>query len=123
MVKVSLLAQSMARLLYMNAKYFLLKVQTKLKYTYSFHLKNKKGAYSDGTKITNLEFLNNNTILATTNDSSIRLVNACDGKPLQKFKGLINDKSILRGFYEEIYDLVVCSSDDGYVYVWKRINS
>jgi hypothetical protein len=97
--------------------------QNKIKYSYSFHLKNKKGGYSDGTKITNLEFLNNNTILATTNDSSIRLVNACDGKSLQKFKGLINEKSILRAFFEEIYDLVICSSDDGYVYVWKKIIS
>ncbi len=91
-----------------------------MKYSYSFNLKNKKGNYSSGTKITNLEFLNNNTILATTNDSSIRLVNASDGKTIQKYKGLINDKTILRAFYEEIYDLVICSSDDGYVYVWKK---
>jgi hypothetical protein len=93
-----------------------------LKYSYSFNCKNKKGKYSDGRKITNLEFLNKNHILASTNDSSIRLLNIFDGKMIQKYKGLINEEHMTRACFEEIYDLIISSSDDGFVYVWKKIN-
>lgn len=29
---------------------------------------------------------------------------------------------MIRAFFEEIYDLVISASDDGYVYVWKKID-
>ena len=60
--------------------------------------------------------------MVTTNDSSIRLVNVNDGKIIQKYKGITNDEYMIRATFEEIYDLIICASDDGYVYVWKKIN-
>jgi WD40 repeat protein len=93
----------------------------KLKYSYSFDCKNKNGKYASGRKITNIDFLNKNAALVTTNDSRIRLVNVNDGKIIQKYKGYLNDEYMIRAFYEEIYDLVISASDDGNVYVWKKI--
>jgi hypothetical protein len=61
-------------------------------------------------------------VLITTNDSSIRLVDINDGKQIQKYKGLKNDDYMIRASFEEIYDLVISASDDGYVYVWKKVN-
>jgi len=59
--------------------------------------------------------------LITTNDSSIRLVNINDGKVIQKYKGLTNDEFMIRSSFEEIYDLIISASDDGCVYVWKKL--
>lgn len=73
--------------------------------------------------MTGIEFLNKNHGLITTNDSSIRLVNINDGKTIQKYKGLSNDELMIRASFEEIYDLVISASNDGNVYVWKKLNA
>jgi hypothetical protein len=62
-------------------------------------------------------------VLITTNDSRIRLVNVADGKTIQKYKGHLNDEYMIRATFEEIYDLIISASDDGFVYVWKKLNS
>jgi len=96
-------------------------VNPKLKYIYSFEVRNHSGKFSDGRKVTNFEYINKNEAIITTNDSSIRLVQMKDGKVLQKYKGCTNLELIMKGHYEEIYDLVISSSEnDGYVYVWKK---
>ena len=97
-------------------------IKPRLKYSYSFDCKNKSGKFSDGRKITNIEFLNMNLVLITTNDSSVRLVNVNDGKVIQKYKGLKNEEYMIRASFEEIYDLIISASDDGYTYIWKKIN-
>lgn len=91
-----------------------------MKYSYSFDVKNKKGEFVEGTKITNFDFIDNFNLLITTNDNSIRLINGCDGNSLEKFKGCINKKSILRSFYNKVQESVISCSDDGSVYVWKK---
>ncbi len=78
------------------------------------------GKYSNGRKVTNIGFVNKNTALITTNDSSIRMVNIATGKTLQKYKGLKNDDYMIRAVYEELFDLVISASDDSYVYIWKE---
>jgi hypothetical protein len=39
---------------------------------------------------------------------------------LQKYKGLKNDEIMIRSFFEENNGLIVCASDDGHVYVWRK---
>jgi len=95
----------------------------KLKYSFSFDCKNKVGKFSDGRKVNAIEFVNNNQILLTTNDSRVRLVCSVDGKMIQKYKGLTNLEYPIRANYDEVNDLVISASDDGLVYIWKRINS
>ena len=81
--------------------YFLFfQIQTQLKYSYSFYCKNKIGKYSGGRKITSIEFINRNSLLVSTNDSRVRLVNVFDGKVIQKYKGLVNEEFMLKAYYE-----------------------
>ena len=96
-------------------------LKTKLKYSYSFDVKDKKGTYSEGTKITNFDFIDNYNFLVTTNDNSIRLINGCDGKTSQKFKGCKNNKSILRSFYDDYQEYVISCSDEGGVHIWRKL--
>ena len=49
-------------------------------------------------------------------------MNTNDGKTIQKYKGLNNDEFMIRASFEEIYDLIISASDDGYVNVWKKLN-
>jgi WD40 repeat protein len=80
----------------------------------------KRGKYSNGRKVTGIEFINNNVILVSTNDSRIRLLNIYDGKTIQKFKGHTNEKSLLKAFYDDTYNLVISTSDDNRVYIWDK---
>ena len=49
--------------------------QPKLKYDLTIYCKNRFGKHSNGRKVTGLEFINNNEMLISTNDSRIRLFN------------------------------------------------
>ena len=52
--------------------------------------RNRKGKFSKGAKITNVEFSNENEILITTNDSRLRLFNIENFKQVVKYKGYKN---------------------------------
>jgi WD40 repeat protein len=92
----------------------------KIEYLYSFDAKMRK---YEGKKVTNIEFLSNEKILVTTNDSRIRILNVYDGKLIKKYKGFKNEKSLLKANYLEMGDCVICPSDTKYVYVWDRDSS
>lgn len=73
--------------------------------------------------MTGIYFKNMKEAIITTNDSRIRLINGYDGKSIKKFKGHLNDESLIRANYEEIYGMIICASDDGYVYLWNADRS
>ena len=106
-----------------NGKCSVFEFSPKLKYSFSFDCKNKVGKYSDGRKVNSIEFINKTQILVTTNDSRIRLVNSSDGKIIQKYRGCTNFEHPIRAKYDQMNDVVISASDDGYVYFWKKINS
>lgn len=70
----------------------------KIKFSHSFDFRNKYGKYSDGRNITGIEFIRNNEILVSTNDSRIRIANI-DGRILYKFKGHENEEGLLKAHY------------------------
>ena len=80
------------------------------------------GRYAFGRKITNIDFINRTQALITSNDSRIRLVNISDGKMIQKYKGHTNNEFMIRCFSEDSHDLIISSSEDGFVYVWPKFN-
>jgi WD40 repeat protein len=83
----------------------------------------KNGKYSDGRKITGIEFINNNTILVSTNDSRIRLMNIFDGRTIQKYKGYTNEKTLIKANFNDTYDLIISASDDNRVYIWDKTST
>lgn len=92
----------------------------KLVYSFSFNCRNKNGKYSDGRKITNIFFINCNDAIITTNDSRIRMINVSNGDIIHKYKGLVNDDTIIRSSYDELSDSVISASDDGNVLIWRN---
>ena len=58
-------------------------------------------------KVTNIEFVNRNSALITTCDLRIRYVNMPDGKLIYKYKGLINEKKMIRAFNDLNNDLIM----------------
>jgi WD40 repeat protein len=72
----------------------------------------------EGRKVTNIEFLSNEKVLITTNDSRIRILNVYDGKLIRKYKGYQNEKSLLKANCFEMSDYIICPSDNKYIYVW-----
>jgi hypothetical protein len=41
---------------------------------------------------------------------------------IQKYKGLKNEEYMIRANYEETNELVITASEDGFVYIWNKIN-
>ena len=105
-----------------NGKIIIYDVEPKISYNYSFFVRNRVGKNLLGKKVTNIEFVNRNSALISTCDSRIRYVSIPDGKMIHKYKGLINEKSMIRAHCDFIYDLVISGSENGYCYIWSRNN-
>ena len=97
---------------------FIYEVIENFRYSYSFHVRNKKGKGSMDRKITDMQFLTKNEILVTTNDNRIRILNVYDGSVIQKFRGHKNTEGMLRCSYCENYDMIISPSEDKYIYLW-----
>lgn len=89
-----------------------------MRYSCSFNCRNKSGKYSNGRKITGIAFINRKEAVVTTNDSRIRIVNAMNGTIIRKYKGHLNEQSLIRASYDEIYNMLLSASDNGYIYLW-----
>lgn len=101
---------------------------TKLNYITAIECKNRMGKYSKGTKITSIVFLDNTSVLVTTNDSRIRIVNVegrlvGSGTKQMKFKGHLNDNLQIKASLSEDMDYIIWGSEDGYVYIWNRFHN
>ena len=97
---------------------FIYEVIENFRYSYSFHVRNKKGKGSMNRKITGMQFLTKTQLLVTTNDNRIRILNINDGTVIQKFRGHKNSEGMLKCDYCENYELIVSPSEDKYVYLW-----
>jgi WD40 repeat protein len=80
------------------------------------------GKFYLGRKITHIDFINRTQALITTNDSRIRLVNVSDGKMIHKYKAHLNEEYMIRAFSDDTNDLIISASEDGFVYIWNRLN-
>ena len=83
-------------------------------------VKNQHGNYSDGRKVTGVDFLTGAIAMITTNDSRIRFVNIITGVILIKLKGHMNDHYFVRASHtsDERGSYAICGSEDGNVYLW-----
>ena len=97
---------------------FIYEVIENFRYSYSFHVRNKKGKGSMDRKITDMKFLTKTQILVTTNDDRIRILNINNGDVIQKFRGHKNTEGMLKADYCENYELIISPSEDKYVYLW-----
>ena len=102
---------------------FIYEVIENYRYSYSFHIRNKKGKKSIDRKITDMQFITKTQLLVTTNDNRIRIVNINDGNVIQKFRGHKNTEGMLKCSYCENYELIVSPSEDKYVYLWNIKNN
>ena len=90
----------------------------KCNYKSSFNCKNRIGKNSFGKKITSIEFFNKNDAVISSCDSRIRLMSMNDGKLIHKYKGYLNENSMIRSCIDYNYDIIITGSDDGFCYVW-----
>ena len=45
-----------------------------------------------------------------------------DGKIICKYKGHLNENSMIKADYDHNYDIIISGSEDGFVYVWDLYN-
>ena len=105
-----------------NGKVIIYDIEPKISYNCSFSCRNRVGKNALGKKVTSIEFVNKNSALITTADSRIRYVNMPDGKLIYKYKGHVNEQSMIRAYNDMLYDLIISGSENGYCYIWNKNN-
>lgn len=105
-----------------NGKVIVYNLVPKISYNLSFNVRNKLGKNSFGKKVTCIDFVNRNSAVITTCDSRIRLVSMPDGKLIHKYKGYVNEQSMIRAHNNSQNDLIISGSEDGFCYIWNREN-
>ena len=105
-----------------NGKVIIYSISPKISFNCSFSCKNRVGKNALGKKVTNIEFVNRNSALVTTADSRIRLVSMPDGKMIHKYKGHVNEFSMIRAHVDTLHDVVVSGSENGHCYLWNKMN-
>ena len=94
----------------------------KATYNKNFTCRNRLGKNCLGKKVTNIDFINRNVAIITTCDSRIRKISMIDGKMINKYKGLVNEDSMIRASSDLCNDVIISGSEDGCVYVWSINN-
>lgn len=105
-----------------NGKVVIYDLEPKLRYNCSFYCRNKMGKNRLGKKVTCIEFINKTTALVTTADSRLRYVSMPDGKLISKYKGHLNEQAMIRATSDYMNDSIICGSENGFCYLWSRIN-
>lgn len=89
-----------------------------ISYSHSFQI--NKQAKEEGNKITSIEFLNKNEILISSNDSTVRLLDAQNYSVLSQYSGARNEDELNKLSFEGVSDTILISSEDHKVYLWKK---
>ena len=102
-----------------NGKIIIYEVRTdNFFYKGSFNCRNRIGKNSLGKKITSIEFFNKNDAIISSCDSRIRLMSMNDEKLIHKYKGHLNENSMIRSSIDYNYDIIISGSENGFCYVW-----
>ena len=102
-----------------NGKIIIYEVRTdNCFYKGSFNCRNRIGKNSLGKKITSIEFFNKNDAIISSCDSRIRLMSMNDEKLIHKYKGHVNENSMIRSSIDYNYDIIISGSENGFCYVW-----
>lgn len=105
-----------------NGKVLIYDLIPTIRYNCSFNCRNHLGKNATGKKVTNIEFVNKSAALITTSDSRLRYVSMPDGKLIHKYKGLINESSMIRAHNDDTHDMIIAGSEDKYCFIWHRLN-
>ncbi|CAG9328607.1 unnamed protein product [Blepharisma stoltei] len=97
------------------------KTGCRLRLKYKLKCKNRFGLRSFGRKVTSLQFMDEDYLLITTNDSRIRLFKFKEELMVQKYKGNINLKCPIRADLSFDKKFVICGSEDGLFYIWNSL--
>jgi len=89
-----------------------------LQTNYSFEIEDN----TSKAKITSIRFINKDQILVTVNDNITRILKVSNGQVIKVFLGNKNSDTLLKSSYDEIFNKILCSGDDGKVYVWSNNN-
>lgn len=82
--------------------------------------KRKNFLLSKGKKVTNIQFIDNQFLLVTTNDSRIRMIDLFNNQQVLKYKGFRNDKIHIKSDYCFEREMIVSGSEDGKIYLWNK---
>ena len=89
------------------------------RYNTNFNCRNRVGKNSLGKKVTSINFLNKKNAIISTCDSCVRLLSMKEGKNLSKYKGYVNENSMIRADIDFSNDVIITGSENGYCYTWK----
>ena len=89
------------------------------RYNTNFNCRNRVGKNSLGKKVTSITFLNKKNAIISTCDSCVRLLSMKDGKNLSKYRGYVNENSMIRADIDFSNDVIITGSENGFCYTWK----
>ncbi|KAJ1608256.1 WD40 protein [Cryptosporidium canis] len=90
-----------------------------LKYRCDVDCRNRRGKSSKGRKVSGISWKRDNkSVLVTTNDSRVRLFNLSDLSTFVKFKGHINEETLLSAQISNDERFIVSGSENGYICLW-----
>ncbi|KAF7459410.1 WD domain, G-beta repeat-containing protein [Cryptosporidium felis] len=90
-----------------------------LKYRCDVDCRNRRGKSSKGRKVSGISWKKDNkSVLVTTNDSRVRLFNLSDLSTFVKFKGHINEETLLSAQISNDEKFIVSGSENGYICFW-----
>ena len=92
-----------------------------IRYKDYFNCRNLVGKNSLGKKVTSINFINKRNAVISTCDSCIRLISMNGGKNLSKYKGNLNENSMIRADVDFSNDVIITGSENGYCYTWKLL--
>eukprot|EP00922_Rhytidocystis_sp_ex-Travisia-forbesii_P025163 GHVS01036959.1.p1 GENE.GHVS01036959.1~~GHVS01036959.1.p1 ORF type:complete len:636 (-),score=73.92 GHVS01036959.1:2359-4191(-) len=95
-----------------------------LKYRSEVDCRNRRGKNAKGRKVTGLQWDKyGSSLIVTTNDSRIRMLDMNDLSCVAKLKGHVNDQIMLTAQFTPSQQQVVCGSENGWVHMWDVKNS
>ena len=105
-----------------NGKIYIYTIFPNIYYNFSFFCRNRLGKFSNGRKVTSIEFIDRSNAIITTSDSRIRCVSMLDGTMKIKYKGHLNNNSMIRSSVDFCGDMIISGSEDGFCYIWSLVN-
>ena len=90
-----------------------------VRYNIKFNCRNRVGKNSLGKKVTSIKFINKKNAIISTCDSCVRLISMKEGKNLSKYKGYLNENSMIRSDVDLSNDVILTGSENGFCYTWK----
>lgn len=94
----------------------------RLQFRTTLEVKSRRGKNSKGHKITGIDMVGDEKVLVTTSDSRIRLYNLSNYSESCKYKGFVNQDSLVKASLSPGCRYIISGSEDHRVYIWNTFN-